>query len=186
MANVAEQAWNKVRDKEAGDPEWAASSPDHRARLNMVVGEIQSKGVSSGIAGLEKFEEEVGKLLKKYVRESVEPSADPFAPTVTAPSAESDAKEGEGGKAKPQAKGSGAQEPDPNPEASAKAAGERVEADELHSPSKPSAARPLAAEAPGSGSDQSAPEAADAKKASKRSKAGASKTAAKSSGGSKK
>lgn len=164
--NIAKEAWENSRNKEAGDVEWDKLDPEFRAKLNMVVGELQSKGVSTGIAGLEKFEEEVGKLLKEQGNEreirTIE-GVDAGAVSDSQPSASASGEEpapqpesgkGVGGAEKDASlspKGTGAQEEKTKEDvlADAAAAGAKVESSETHSPSAPSAARPLAAEAPG-------------------------------------
>jgi hypothetical protein len=155
MSDIAEKAWDKVYDKKAGDASWEESSPAHKAKLQSVVDELRRTNTSSGIAGLEEFEREAGKLLKVDVQPSqgLDAAATGEGPTVNSgvEPAQEERAGGAEGSAKPQPKGSGAQEPVKNPLASAAAAGSRVEADEVNSPSRGSAARILGAEAPGGG-----------------------------------
>lgn len=159
--SVAEQAWNKVRNAEQGDAEYSQTDPDFRGRLAIAVGEA-SQGRSSGIAGLEKFEQEAAKLLSKEKGEKIElrdvsegsqtvdeaisaegGSDSAGRPVVSAPSEENPDAKGESAVEK----GSGAQGKEKALKDAA-GAGSRLEASELHSPSAPSAARPLAAESP--------------------------------------
>ncbi len=132
---TVEQIWNEVRGE--GNPEYAAASPDFRARLQHAFAEARAGRPETGIAGLEEFEREARASVKAEAQ-----VGDPTAPTlrdsVAAQAAE------------PTPKGSGAQDPEEKAERDAAAKNASVEHDEAHSPSAPSAARPLAAEAPGS------------------------------------
>jgi hypothetical protein len=168
--SIAEEAWNKTRGE---NPEYRFTGPEFRGRLDMAVSEVRNDQ-SSGIAGLEGFEEEVKSLVAKE---------------------KEDAKSGKQPEGEPQTPERALQ--------NAAAAGARVEAGEEQSPSFPSAARPLAAEAPGnlpapgekvdvkaegsvrSGSAATAPAPSASKGASGGSKKSASGSAAKA-GGSKK
>ncbi|HWT01188.1 MAG TPA: hypothetical protein VN256_13145 [Pyrinomonadaceae bacterium] len=190
--NVAEKAWDKVRNKDAGDAEFARADPAFRAKLNYAVG-VARQGGSTGIAGLEDFEEEVRRLTKNEKSEKSEPSGSNVDAALVDGSQQARSTDGinpadiglqsadaEGEKSvKKTSRGSGQQdEPEKQtPEKAlenAAAAGARVEASEAHSPSAPSAARPLAAEAPGNAPSPEERKAAE--KSSKRSKASASKT----------
>lgn len=160
MSEVAQRAWDKVRGDELP---YEQVGGDFRARLEHAASEVQRTGVSTGIAGLEKFEEEVAKAAKVDVRDAgvdaaaVEGSVqarltDGVTPEdigITAEAApKASARKGakKSGASKTAAKKSGGKA---KALKDAAAAGQRVEADEVHSPSFPSAARPLAAESPG-------------------------------------
>lgn len=168
--SAAEAAWNKVRDKES-DPEYSRLGGDAKARLNTAIGEV-SQGRSSGIAGLEKFEEEV----KKHVEVQNQPTSTVVSVTDSSVPPLAATAGAEAGAA-PQPKGTGAQKGGSKVSSEEKAqqdaagAQQKVISDEVNSPDYPSAARPLAAEVPGTAP---APAEESGKKGS-RSKAGASK-----------
>lgn len=157
-----EQIWNNVKADD--DAEYAFADPDFKSKLAHAAGEAR-QGRSTGIAGLEKFEEAVAKgegaTLSASGVDAARTSAD--APTAIGDRPEEDAAEvsataAGGSKAKALKDAEGA--------------GEREEKSEVHSPSAPSAARPMAAEAPGN-----APSLAERKAAAK--KSGSLKTATK-------
>lgn len=167
--NPVEDAWNKTRGD--GDPEFQQTSPDFRAKLQQVYGAALAGQAPSGIAGLEKFEAEIRSGVKADASRSVEPGT----PTVIDPAARV---LGEQQQAEPQPKGSGAQAGSKAKALKdAAAAGSRVEANETHSPSFPSAARPLAAESPGNAPE----EGGDARSTSTASKSASKRTASKKS-----
>lgn len=159
--NPVEDAWNATR----GDGvEFAETSPDFRAKLQQVYGAALAGQPESGIAGLEKFEAEIRKGVKETVTDGVPEAGAPASRDAASVALAAEEK------AETTPKGSGAQEgSEEKALKDAAAAGSRVENDEVNSPSFPSAARPLAAEAPGN-----APDPDEAKAASKkRSKAAA-------------
>lgn len=141
--NAIEQAWNKTR---GDNPEFQQVSPDFRAKLQQVYGAALAGGPESGIAGLEEFEREIRAGIKNPVQT---PVAQAGAPTLRDPAAVALGEQ----QAEPTPKGSGAQEPEKETPEKAKqdaaAKNASVEHDEAHSPSFPSAARPLGAESPG-------------------------------------
>lgn len=168
---VIEEAWNKVR---GDNPEYAGVSADFRAKLQSAFADAQAGQPVTGIAGLEEFEAEVRKGVKPE-GEAV-PAGTPTNSDSVARQAEQPAEE--------TPKGSGAQDSAKGQQAKAErdaaGAGARVEHDEVNSPNYPSAARPLAAEAPGGASAPSAAnEGAGASKKSGSKSAG--KSAAKQS-----
>ena len=168
-ANPVEAAWNKTRGD--GDPEFAQVSPDFRAKLQSVYGAALAGQPESGIAGLEEFEKEIRSGVKSS---DTSTAPQPGVPTVRDPAAVALGEQ----QAETTPKGSGAQEgSEEKALKDAAGAAARVEANETHSPSFPSAARPLAAEAPGNAPSPEEAQAAT-KTTSKRSKASAATTAA--------
>lgn len=157
-----EKVWDKVKAED--DAEYAVADPDFRAKLAHAAGEAR-QGRSTGIAGLEKFEEAVAKDAGATLSASgVDAAHTAGSPTVVGDRPEEDvaAKSTDGGGEAKALK-------------DAAAAGSRIEQSEVHSPRAPSAARPMAAEAPGN-----APSPSERRAASK--KAGSKKTAAKKAG----
>jgi hypothetical protein len=59
---IAEKAWNTTKVKE--DPEFAVSAQDHKFKLANAVTDIRAMESSTGIEGLQAYEEEVARLLK--------------------------------------------------------------------------------------------------------------------------
>lgn len=159
---TAESIWNRVKAKD--DPEFAATDPDFQAKLRAVHAEAQRGGPESGIAGLEKFE-----AAARQGADSPDTTTDPTAPR-TSDALAAQVKEERAAEATP--KGSGSQTAKAQKDAAV--AQTRVEADEEHSPSFPSAARPMGAESPANTSET-------VKAASKRTKAGSTKAASKTS-----
>lgn len=163
-----EKIWNDVKADD--DAEYAFADSDFKAKLAHAAGEAR-QGRSTGIAGLEKFEEAVAKDAGKTLSASGVDAArtDASAPSVVGDRPEEDVSEAS-------AIPAGGSEAKALKDAAA--AGSRVEADETHSPSFPSAARPLAAEAPGgrrsvdtakkAGSKKTATKKAGTKKAAKK------------------
>jgi hypothetical protein len=136
--NPVEDAWNKTR---RDNPEFAQVSPDFRAKLQSVYATAQAGGPESGIAGLEEFEKEIRKGAQSPEGESA--AGRPSLRDDAARNAEAERS------AEQTPKGGGAQDSEQKALKDAAAANRKVESDEVHSPSFPSAARPLAAEVPG-------------------------------------
>jgi len=129
-----EKIWNKVKGE--GGAEYANADPDFTARLAHAAREAR-QGRATGIAGLEKFEEAIAKDAGVALSQSgVDAASTPGSPSVVGDQPEDEPKATKKGSKAKALK-------------DAEAAGERVEADEVNSPDFPSAARPLAAEVPG-------------------------------------
>lgn len=148
-----EKIWNKVKADD--DAEYALADPDFKAKLAHAAGEAR-QGRSTGIAGLEKFEAAVAKGEGVTLNASGVDAArtDSAAPTAIGDKPEEEAAEAPKGGSKAKAL------------ADADAAGSREEQSEVHSPRAPSAARPLAAEAPGNAPKKVAAKKVGAKKVS--------------------
>jgi hypothetical protein len=189
---IAQQAWDKTR---GDNPKWEAVDAEFRLKLQNVAGIALANGPQAGIAGLEDYEAEVRRLAERQNKKSHQMAA-PVSPVDAGrirgsnqPSLREGATSeqlGQSEAAEPTPKGTGAQEPEPQtPEKAAKdAAGaqSRVEADEVHSPSYPSAARPLAAEAPGTSPQTGAKKSGGSSKKGGGPKKAASKSASGSKG----
>jgi hypothetical protein len=145
--------WDKVRDKKAGDAEYAEADPDFRARLGHVVSVVREGG-STDIAGMEKFEEAV----RKEVGEPEKKEASSSASDAALIEGSGQARSSDGvtpedlglspAKEKKEVKKDDKPEPmtEERAKESAAATMERAEAGPEHSPDAPNAARPLAAE----------------------------------------
>lgn len=170
------EIWDSVRDAEAGDAEYLEASPDFKAKLGAAAAEAR-QGRSTGIAGLEKFEEAVAKDAGVTLAQSgvdaarVAGAQQPTVFDEQSRALRAEAAAGAEKDAKLTAKGTGAQKEEGKVAGKAKAlkdaagAASKVESDETNSPSFPSAARPLAAEVPGSTPEKQAnPKKSGAKK----------------------
>lgn len=185
MAEInVEKIWNSIRGDDHA--EYAKCDPDFRAKLGMAAGEAQ-QGRSTGIAGLEKFEEAVaGKAGTPLSQSGVDAgfiagsgqarSSDLGTLSISETS-------GADVPATPIAKGTGAQKEEGKgvDKAAKDAAGaqQKVSADEVNSPSFPSAARPLGAEVPGTSAADTGEKGVGSKAAAKSGTKSASKTASK-------
>lgn len=147
MSDEARQAWEKVKGDE---PEFDRLDADFRNKLIGTASVIKQGGTSSGIAGLEEFEAEVAKATE--AERTKAPSPLTGAPTLregAAPAATPSKGSAKKGAKKASKTKQTPEEYEQQALKSAVAAGGRVEASGPHSPGKGTAARPLAAEAPG-------------------------------------
>lgn len=164
------KVWDKVRNDD--DADYASAGPDFKGKLAHAASEAQA-GRSTGIAGLEKFEQAVAKKEGTTLSANdVDAGAVSDAQARVSDGVDSKPS-GTEGRAKATPKGTGAQ--DTKALRDAAAAGARPEMSE-HSPSAPSAARPLAAE---SAANTTAKKSSRRSKASKKSSKKAAKKASK-------
>jgi hypothetical protein len=143
---TVEEIWNGVK---GDNPEYRLVSPDFKAKLQSIYATARSGGPESGIAGLEEFEREVRTAVQAEGQ-----TGSQFAPTLRDDVAKQ--------QAEPTPQGTGAQDSEEKAKQDAAGAQSRVEADAVHSPPFPSAARPLGAEAPGGAANLTAQDAGNA------------------------